>query len=88
MDRHLHELDGSSLPDALQELANRGMNIMSSQHVNMKAGKVIEVVATNAEPPSGNIIDKATKEALKTDRPKLSVREALRLKLSAGMHVI
>ena len=66
-------------------MSEKGLNIMGKEHEAMKANKVIETIVTECDPPGGNIIDKAKAAALKESRPKLPVREALRLKISTGI---
>jgi hypothetical protein len=70
---------GTSLPDALSDLCNRNVNVMGQSHEVMKAHDVVtKVVETTPK-----ILKEVTTS--NKDRPKLSTRQALQLKLATGM---
>ena len=73
---------GTSLPDALSELCNRNVNVMGQSHEVMKAHDVVtKVVETTPK-----ILKEVTTS--NKDRPKLSTRQALQLKLACHRDVI
>ena len=63
LDDELATMD-SSVPDALLEMCNRGMNVMGKEHENLNAHKMLEQLVKLSEPPGGNILEQAVQEEL------------------------